>query len=113
MHIDHDKAREIVAQRLRKDEEEMNSFGSALPEFKNRSKVHLIILDDETQEHEFGWVFFYDSREHIESGDDREMLAGNAPYIVDKTDGRLYVTGTAHQLEHYLDEFQRGNRTPA
>jgi hypothetical protein len=28
-------------------------------------------------------------------------------------DGKLYITGTAHPIEHYLQEFRRGQRTTA
>ena len=33
--------------------------------------------------------------------------------IVDRADGKLYLTGTAHPIEHYLDEYRRGIRTSA
>ncbi len=59
---------------------------------------NLMILDEHTQAHEFGWVFFYNSRETIIDGDFSHALAGNAPLIVDKFDGKLYVSGTAHSV---------------
>jgi hypothetical protein len=38
---------------------------------------------------------------------------GNAPLIVDKGDGNLYITGTAQPIGHYLEEYRRGIRTRA
>jgi hypothetical protein len=36
-----------------------------------------------------------------------------ATSIVDKADGKLYITGTAHPIEHYLEEHRLGHRTLA
>lgn len=67
----------------------------------------LVLLVEETIEHNFGWIFFYDSKRHIETGDIRHALAGNAPIVVTKTDGRIHETGTAYPLEHYLQEYRQ------
>jgi hypothetical protein len=34
-------------------------------------------------------------------------LGGNAPLIFDRRTGELHVTGTAHPIEHYIDEFRK------
>jgi hypothetical protein len=50
----------------------------------------------------------------LETGDVlRYFPVGNAPFIVDKHDGRLYVTGTAYPIEHYIEKYRRGIRTLA
>jgi hypothetical protein len=59
-----------------------------------------------TIERAFGWVFFYDSKRHVETGDFRDALAGNAPIVVTKSDGQVHVTGTAFPIEHYLKKFE-------
>lgn len=64
-----------------------------------------MILDDETIEKNFGWVFFYDSKEHAETSDFRYALAGNAPIVVTR-DGVIHETGTALPLEKYLERFE-------
>ena len=110
--IDKETARCSVQDHLAKQEVEVNSFGSALPGFADKPKLHLVILDEHTQEHDFGWVFFYNTQEYID-GDSSAALAGNAPLIVDKIDGLLYATGTAEPLEHYLDEYRAGRRSAA
>jgi hypothetical protein len=69
-----------------------------------------VIVDAWTLEREFGWVFFWDSEEHQRTGDFRSALAGNAPPIVDRHDGSIHVTGTAHPVEFYIEEYLRRRR---
>jgi hypothetical protein len=54
----------------------------------------------------YGWVFFWDSREFIETKNPRKRIAGNAPVIVDRVDGEVRVTGTAEPLEYYLSKYE-------
>lgn len=67
---------------------------------------NLVLLDNKTIERSFGWVFFYDSKQHIETGEIRHMLAGNAPLVVTRHDGKLHETGTTFPLSHYLNKFE-------
>lgn len=101
-------ADEAVSGYLRMQEREMDLFGSALPENRDRPPHQLVVMD--AQEHDFGWVYFYNSKEYAETGDLNLSLVGNAPVIVDRVDGKLYGTGTAKPTEHYLNEFRRGVR---
>ncbi len=55
----------------------------------------LEILESETLEKEWGWIFFYESADYIRIEDEKYAIAGNAPFIVNKTSGELVVTGTA------------------
>jgi hypothetical protein len=66
----------------------------------------LVILDEHTLERPYGWVFFYDSRGYIETGDLSQALAGNAPVLVHKKDGHIDILGTALPVEAYLAEFE-------
>jgi hypothetical protein len=93
---------------LRNIELEMDSFGSALPENESRSSNRLAVT--RADEYDFGWVYFYNSAEYTETGDVLSSLAGNAPLIVDRTTCKLYSTGTAHPIEHYVEEFRQGVR---
>jgi Immunity protein 35 len=60
----------------------------------------------------FGWVFFYNSRAYIESGNISAMLAGNSPFLIDSYDGTLHVLGTAYPVEQYLAEYGRSRVKP-
>ena len=66
----------------------------------------LQLIDSETIEKSIGWVFFYNSKEYIETGDFLSMLAGNAPFIINRNNGELYETGTAMSLDEYVSEYE-------
>lgn len=65
------------------------------------------ILDDQTLEIDFGWIFFYQSKRFLETRDLGHAIAGNAPVIVDRRDGSVHSTGTAYPVEHYVQEYRR------
>ena len=35
------------------------------------------------------------------------MLVGNAPYLVNKHTGQLVVTGSAYDIEHYIEAYEQ------
>lgn len=74
-------------------------------EMSSSAGVALVLFDDATLERDFGWVFFYGSPHD-------ELLAGNAPFIVDSHDGSVHVTGTAHRVEEYLEAYARRRGAP-
>lgn len=65
----------------------------------------LSLVNSEILKKDFGWVFFYNSKKYIETGDFRSMLAGNAPFIVDRNSGEIHVTGTAKPIEDYIADY--------
>lgn len=81
----------------------------ALGHVKNKeieAGCELMLIEEHTMERAFGWVFFYDSKAHIETGDFRYAIAGNAPIVVTRSDGAIHETGTALALESYLEQFR-------
>jgi len=104
-------ADQVVATYLDEHEIATIDFESPLPRHDARHVQKLVVV--RVDEHDFGWVYFYDGSAHVESGKVSDALVGNAPLIVDRIDGKLYITGTAHPIEHYLQEFRRGQRTTA
>jgi immunity protein 35 of polymorphic toxin system len=64
-----------------------------------------IIVDSNTQELSWGWIFFYNSKEYVDTHDILYALAGNAPVVVTH-DGSVHETGTARPLEEYLKDIQ-------
>lgn len=109
--ITRQEADKVVASWLDDHEIAAIDFESPLPRHDERHVQKLVVV--RVDEHEFGWVYFYDGSEHVASGNLSDAVSGNAPLIVDKADGKLYITGTAFPIEHYLQEFRRGNRTIA
>jgi hypothetical protein len=104
-------ADQVVAAYLDEHDIATFDFESPLPQHEDRHVQKLVVV--RVDEHDFGWLYFYDRSAHAQTGKPGDALVGNAPLIVDKVDGKLYVTGTAHPIEHYLQEYRRGNRTLA
>jgi hypothetical protein len=76
-----------------------------LKQLEQGAGCELVMRDGNTLEREFGWVFFYNSKRYVETGDVIHALAGNAPIVVTRIDGRIHITGTARPLEDYLSAF--------
>lgn len=65
----------------------------------------LQLMKERTQEFEYGWVFFYQSKKYLETGNVYYMLGGNSPFIINRNDASMEVTGTAHPVEKYIKEY--------
>ena len=66
----------------------------------------LVILDEETLEKDYGWIFFYTSRRYLETNLISHMLAGNGPVIVEKENGALTQLSTALPLEESIRDYE-------
>lgn len=66
----------------------------------------LVIVDEDTIEKDYGWIFFYNSREFLETGEFSARVAGNGPIVIEKADGRITQLGTARPSEEYIREFE-------
>jgi hypothetical protein len=84
----------------------MQAWMTAHPANSPHDPLELWLLDEHTLEEDFGWVFFYTSKLFHETGDYRYALAGNAPMIVDRSEGSIQPTGTAYPISHYLAEYR-------
>lgn len=109
--ITRQQADQVVTAWLESHEVASIDFESPLPLHDQHRVQKLVVV--RVDEHDFGWVYFYDGATHVETGNPKDAVLGTAPLIVDKTDGKLYIAGTAHPIEHYLAEFRRGNRMDA
>lgn len=65
----------------------------------------LRIQSDSTLRFPFGWIFLYQSVEYLETGDYSTMISGNAPLLVDRFTGALWVTGTAERPNVYAENY--------
>jgi Immunity protein 35 len=104
-------ADKVVAAYLDEHEIATVDFESPLPLHDAKHTQSLVVT--RVDEHDFGWVFFYDGSRHVRTHSVTDAVVGTAPLIVDRVDGKLYITGTAHPIAHYLDEYRRGIRTIA
>ncbi len=66
----------------------------------------LIILEDSTIEKPYGWIFFYQSRTYLETGDASYMLAGNGPVVFVGDDRSIHRLGTALPVAEEIERFE-------
>ena len=67
--------------------------------------IDAVILDGETIEEPFGWVFFYQSRAWAERGEVSGLLVGNGPILVTR-DGSTHSLGTGEPIDEQLRPFR-------
>jgi hypothetical protein len=53
------------------------------------------------------FVFFYNTKRFLETGDNRYRLAGNGPILVSKRDGYLHAYGSNRPVEVFIADFER------
>lgn len=58
---------------------------------------------DDFIERPFGWLFVYD----VDPTRSEDLIAGNGPSLVDRRTAKLYVCGSAHPAEWYVDACER------
>ena len=66
-----------------------------------------VIVDEWTVERPGCFVFCYQSGRFLSSGSFADQLVGNAPILVDKQSGLAHILGTAHPIEHYIEQFEK------
>lgn len=70
-------------------------------------KPSLVVQNTATIERPWGWVFFYNTEHYLDSGNTHEALVGNAPIVVNRYTGEMLETGTAHPIEHYIEQYEQ------
>jgi RHS repeat-associated protein len=55
---------------------------AAMDEKSAAAGQSFVLLEDETREESFGWVFFFQSEAFVNSGEFRDRLVGNAPFVI-------------------------------
>jgi hypothetical protein len=51
----------------------------------------VVVIDDETIEREFGWIFFCNSSKYLETKEIMYMRFGTRPILVNRLDGTLQL----------------------
>jgi immunity protein 35 of polymorphic toxin system len=55
-----------------------------------------VIVDEDTRETPYGWIFHVNSRSFVETGEWKHMIIGLGPVIVEKSDGSVHPTGSVY-----------------
>jgi len=65
-----------------------------------------VVIDKQTIERSFGWVFFYESKAFLETGLFRDRLFGNGPVIVNKASGAVEFYGSGDLPEDIIKVYE-------
>jgi hypothetical protein len=91
---------------------------TTISEAKNLAEDHLaktpgispeavVIVDGSTVETDFGWIFVWNSKRFLDSGDFRDALLGNVPLIVDRANGSVHETCTFLSIDEIIDRYRK------
>ncbi len=73
-------------------------------EYLQDSEIPLkIMCQEEVPE---GWIFFFNSLEYAETGNLSAQLAGNGPFLIERSTGEIHTFGTDKPLWKYLEEYR-------
>jgi immunity protein 35 of polymorphic toxin system len=67
------------------------------------------IASAETIRKPYGWIFFYNSRRYLETGDPLEGLGGNGPVVVEQAGGRVHPLPSSSDPSTAITEFEKLN----
>jgi len=68
--------------------------------------TQFVLMEESTIEKSWGWVFFYQNKQFVDAKTMVEQIAANAPFLVNRGTGKLTKTGTAYDLNHYLQAYE-------
>ncbi len=77
---------------------------------EKRSRHDWVIIESQTLERPFGWVFFYSTRKHVETGDWKFAVPGNGPLIVERSNGATHFLPTAPTPKKAIELFEEAWR---
>lgn len=72
----------------------------------SNSEDQYILIDELTLERPYGWVFRYNSKLYVETGNFIYALGGNGPIVVFNDTGELHQLASSMPGEQALKEFE-------
>ena len=66
----------------------------------------LVIVSELTIEKDYGWIFFYQSRKYLETGQFNYQLAGNGPVVFERETGGVHHLGSHKHPDELIREFE-------
>lgn len=67
----------------------------------------VVLREEMTISTHYGWVFFCNTREFLETGSVLNVIPSSAPVLVDAASGAMHSFGTRFSVDHYLREYER------
>lgn len=99
--ISKEEARSIAQERI----DQRNAENAVLISRLDIELPMSTLFDDPIAEGDYGWLFAYQSEDFFKSGNPADMLAGNAPLLIDRQTGAIFECGTAAPIEIYISNF--------
>ncbi len=65
-----------------------------------------VILEEQTLDKGFYFVFFYEARRYLETGNLRDKLYGSTALIIEKENGAFTELGAGRSVESQLEHFE-------
>lgn len=81
-----------------------------LKEIPTEDADEILIIRELTIEKEYGWIFFYESKIHLETGNYRYSLVGGGPLLIEKSDGSFHYLGTRLDVDDAIKEYEKKNQ---
>ena len=66
------------------------------------------LIIDLWMEKPYGWIFEYQTKEYIETGNVSAAVAGNAPILFEKETGKIIPLGIAPSPNYYIELYEKG-----
>ncbi|MFY8186895.1 MAG: YrhB domain-containing protein [Flavobacterium sp.] len=95
------------------DEQTLEIANKYISYLQNKTNIKVLIYKEHIIRKEYGNIYFYDSKEYIETGVFAHRLLGNAPFLVEKKTGRVVVFGTAYSDDYYIKAYESGTLVPS
>ena len=112
--IDLEEAKQLVRNILDGTEQWIELFGSAFRTAEEQAEYakHCRLAITTVEEHDFGWVIFYDVANFDWRWPGLSDLYGGGPYIVERATGRIYSTGTFEPPEEWIEMYRNDELRP-
>jgi hypothetical protein len=74
-----------------------------------RPARELVVVDELTQCRRIGWIFFYESRAYLESGDVARAIGGTGPVVVTH-EGDVHLLDGTRRTQDVIHEYEESVR---
>jgi hypothetical protein len=72
--------------------------------------IELVVLENETVEKDYGWVFRFTTRRYLETKDPGALVPGTGPLIVEREGGATAFLASSVCPERAIEEYERRRR---
>ena len=84
-----------------------NMFEQWMHEAEIESGIELKLHSIQTED--FGWIFFYNSKEFLENNNTSYALGGNCPILIEAATGEMLYIPTNDATENFIQEYIQKN----